>query len=159
MPGRHTTDHQMRLYMKLRQTDAPAAAAAKASFSTSTAYRLEKDPRLPSHKKIPRGRRRPDPLGDMFEAEVVPLLRAAPELRAVAIFEEMLRRHPELGAGIRRTLERRVRSWRAIHGEEQEVIFRQVHEPGRAGLSDFTCMGDAGITARGSASNPARNAA
>ena len=135
--------------MKLRQTDAPAAAAAKASFSTSTAYRLEKDPRLPSHKKIPRGRRRPDPLGDMFEAEVVPLLRAAPELRAVAIFEEMLRRHPELGAGIRRTLERRVRSWRAIHGEEQEVIFRQVHEPGRAGLSDFTCMGDAGITVAG----------
>jgi hypothetical protein len=61
----------------------------------------------------------------------------------------MLRRHPELGAGIRRTLERRVRSWRAIPGEEQEVIFRQIHEPGRAGLSDFTCMGDAAITVAG----------
>ena len=44
----------------------------------------------------------------------------------------MLRRHPELGNGIRRTLERRIRSWRAVHGAEQEVIFRQVHEPGRA---------------------------
>ncbi len=53
----------------------------------------------------------------------------------------MLRRHPELGGGIRRTLERRIRSWRAVHGEEQEVIFRQVHEPGRMGLSDFTDMG------------------
>jgi hypothetical protein len=139
----------MRLYMKLRQTDTPPLAAAKASFSTSTAYRLEKDPRLPSQKKVSRGRRRPDPLGDVFEAEVVPMLQAAPGLRAIAIFEEMARRHPELGAGIRRTLERRIRSWRALHGEEQEVIFRQVHEPGRAGLSDFTDMGDAGITIAG----------
>ena len=61
----------------------------------------------------------------------------------------MLRRHPELGAGIRRTLERRIRAWRAIHGEEQEVIFRQVHEPGRMGLSDFTDMGDLGVTIAG----------
>ena len=37
------------------------------------------------------------------------------------------------GAGVRRTLERRIRAWRALHGEEQEVIFRQVHEPGRMG--------------------------
>jgi hypothetical protein len=53
----------------------------------------------------------------------------------------MTRHHPELGSGIRRTLERRIRSWRAVHGEEQEVIFRQVHEPGRVGLSDLTDMG------------------
>ncbi|ABS70203.1 hypothetical protein Xaut_5004 (plasmid) [Xanthobacter versatilis] len=65
-------------------------------------------------------------------------LQAAPDLRSVAIFDEMIRRHPELGAGIRRTLERRIRSWRAIRGEEREVIFRQVHEPGHMGLSDFT---------------------
>ena len=59
MPGRHVTDHQMRLFMKFRQTDTPAVAAAKASISTATAYRIEKDPRLPSQKKAPRGRRRP----------------------------------------------------------------------------------------------------
>jgi hypothetical protein len=75
-----------------------------------------------------RGRRRPDPLVNIFDLEVVPMLKAAPGLRCVAILEEMLRRHSELGAGIRRTLERRVRAWRAIHGQEQEVIFRQVHE-------------------------------
>ena len=37
--------------MKFRQADTPPVAAAKASFSTSTAYRFEKDPRLPSQKK------------------------------------------------------------------------------------------------------------
>jgi hypothetical protein len=136
----------MRLYMKFRQTDTPPPAAAKASFSSSSAHRLEKDPRLPSQRNVPRERRRRDPLADVFDAEIVPMLRASPGLRAIAIFEEMTRRHPELGSGIRRTLERRIRSWRAIHGEEQEIIFRQIHEPGHTGLSDFTEMGDVAVT-------------
>jgi hypothetical protein len=136
----------MRLYMKFRQTDMPPVAAAKASFSTSTAYRFEKDPRLPSQKKARRERRRPDPLADIFAAEIVPMLQAAPGLRSVAIFEEMLRRHPDLGMGIRRTLERRIRAWRALYGQEQEVIFRQIHKPGDLGLSDFTDMSNLGIT-------------
>jgi len=137
--------------MKFRQTNPTAAAAAKASISIATAHRIEKDPRLPSQRKAPRERRRPDPLGDIFKAEVVPMLQASPGLRSVAIFEEMIRRHPELGGGIRRTLERRIRSWRAIHGAEREIIFRQVHEPGRMGLSDFTDMGEAGIAIAGAA--------
>lgn len=101
--------------MKFRQTHPTAVAAAKASISIATAYRMEADPRLPSQKKSPRSRRRPDPLADIFDLEVVPLLKAAPGIRPVAIFGEMMRRHPELGDGIRRTLERRIRSWRAIH--------------------------------------------
>ena len=47
-------------------------------------------------------------------------------------------RHPHLHSGVRRTIERRVRAWKAKHGPEQEIIFRQRHEPGRRGLSDFT---------------------
>jgi hypothetical protein len=39
--------------------------------------------------------------------------------------KELLRRQPELGAGMRRTLERRIRAWRAVNGPGQEVIFRQ----------------------------------
>src|SRR5215213_6434654 len=139
----------MRLYMKLRHSNTIPIAAAKAGFSPSTASRIDKDPRLPSQKKVPRGRRRPDPLAPVWDSEIVPLLQAAPSLRPVALFEEMLRRHPELGTGIRRTLERRVRSWRALHGPEQEVIFRQVHEPGRMGLSDFTDMADLSVTVAG----------
>ncbi|MGY3502890.1 hypothetical protein ACVWYJ_003509 [Bradyrhizobium sp. USDA 4471] len=135
--------------MKYRQTDSPPGAAAKASFSASTAYRIERDPRFPSQRKAPRGRRRPDPLSDVFETEIVPILKAAPGLRPVAVFEEMLRRHPDLGSGIRRTLERRIRAWRAIHGEQQEVIFRQTHEPGQLGLSDFTDMDELGVTIAG----------
>src|SRR6202011_3712446 len=107
---------QMRLYMCFRQTETPTVAAAKAGFSAATAYRIEQDPRLPSQKKAPRGRRR---------------------------------RHPEIGVGVRRTLERRIRAWRALNGAEQDVIFRQEHPPGRLGLSDFTEMRDRGVSIAG----------
>lgn len=135
--------------MKFRQNNSIDVAAAKASISRATAYRIENDPRLPSQKKQRRGRRRPDPLEHIFETEVVPLLQAAPGIRAVAVYDEMRRRHPDLHEGIRRTLERRIRSWRAVHGEEQEVIFRQTHEPGRLGLSDFTDLSGLGVTIAG----------
>lgn len=62
VPGRHVTDHQMRLFMKYRQTHSVEVAAAKASISRATAYRLDKEVQLPSQSKAPRGRRRPDPL-------------------------------------------------------------------------------------------------
>ena len=42
---------------------------------------------------------------------------------------------------VRRTLERRVRVWKAQHGSAKEIFFAQVHEPGRLGASDFTRMG------------------
>jgi len=135
--------------MKFRKTETIAVAAAKASISAATAYRIERDPRLPTAKKEPRERRRPDPLSAVFEQEVVPMLAAAPGLRPVAIYEEIVRRHPELGHGVRRTLERRIRAWRALHGAEREVIFRQTHEPGRLGLSDFTDMSALAITIGG----------
>ena len=135
--------------MKSRQTQPPAVAAAKAGFSTATAYRIEADPRLPSQRKKPRERRRPDPLAGVWESEIVPMLGAAPGIRAVAIFEELCRRHPEMPTGVRRTLERRIGKWRALHGPNRDVIFRQEHPPGRMGLSDFTDMGELGITIAG----------
>src|SRR5271169_5024036 len=99
LPGRHVTDRQMRLFMNLRRYHSPAIAGAKAGFSTAAAYRFEKDPRLPTQKKVRRERRRADPFIDVWENEVVPMLKAAPGLRPVAVFEELCRRHPELGCG------------------------------------------------------------
>jgi transposase InsO family protein len=135
--------------MKSRQTSTPTVAAAMAGFSRATGYRIEADPRLPSQKKTPRERRRPDPIAHLWESEVVPMLVAAPGIRAVAVFDEMRRRHPELAEGVRRTLERRIRQWRALHGPEQDVMFSQEHPPGRMGLSDFTDVAELGITIAG----------
>src|SRR6266550_5330416 len=132
----------MRLYMIYRHSKDAAVAAAKSGFSRATGYRIEDDPRLPSHKKAPRGRRRPDPLAEVWDGEIVPILKSAPGIRAIAVLDEIRRRHPQISAGIRRTLARRIRTWRALNGAEQDVIFRQDHPPGRLGLSDFTDMSE-----------------
>ena len=116
--------------MKLRKTHTTEVASAKAGFSRATGYRLDADLPLPDREEAkPRGRRRPDPLADVFDTVVVPILENSPGIRPVGVFQELMRRHPELDPGVRRTLERRVRLWRAEHGPEQEVIFRQKHEP------------------------------
>jgi transposase InsO family protein len=151
LAGRHITDHQMRLYMSIRTTlpTTVPVAAAKAGFSTATAYRIEGDPRLPSQKEKPRERRRPDPLAAIWEADVVPILKASPGIRTVGVLAEMRRQHPDLNPNVRRTLERRITQWRAHHGPEQDVMFRQEHEPGRMGLSDFTDTSVLNITVAG----------
>jgi hypothetical protein len=135
--------------MKYRLKEGPPQAAARAGFSAATGYRIERDRQLPSQKKTPRGRRRPDPLAAIFDTEIVPLLQSAPCIRPIAVLDEMLRRHPDLPGNVRRTLERRIRDWRALHGEERDVMFRQIHQPAQLGLSDFTEMDSLGITVTG----------
>jgi hypothetical protein len=88
-------------------------------------------------------------LASLWEAEIVPMLAATPGLRPITLFEEMRRRHPDLSEGIRRTLERRIRTWQAQHGPERDVIFRQDHPPGAQGLSDFTDASELGVTIAG----------
>ncbi len=149
VPGTHITDQQARLYMHYRKTQTRQLAAARAGIGGSTGARLDADPRLPSQRQTPRGRRRPDPLAAIWEAEILPMLQTTPGLRPIAVFDEMLRRHPELEPNIRRTLERRVRQWQALHGPERDVIFRQEHPPGQQGLSDFTDMSELGVTIAG----------
>jgi hypothetical protein len=149
VPGKHITDQQAKLYMNLRRTHTRQTAAAKAGFSTSTGARLDADPRLPLQKRSPRGRRRADPLAEYWDSEIVPMLRAAPGLRPITVLLEMQRRHADFPDNLRRTLERRIRLWQAVHGPEREVIFRQEHPPGQQALSDFTDATELGVSIAG----------
>src|SRR4051794_23447918 len=124
------------------------AAAAASGISERTGRRIERDPRPPSQKAAERPRRRQtvDPLDGLWQSDVLPLLLSRPGLRPVTLLEEMQLRHPGRDWDrLRRTLERRVRTWRGEHGPEREVIFRQDHPPGQQGLSDFTDMGDVAV--------------
>src|SRR3954452_9045690 len=86
--------------MTYRHSQDATVAAAKSGFSRATGYRIENDPRLPSQKKAPRGRRRPDPLAEVWDDEIVPILKSAPGIRAIAVLDEIRqpprdrRRHP-----------------------------------------------------------------
>ena len=151
MPGRHINDQQVRTYMRLHTDHTQATAAVKAGLSVATARRIDHDPRPPSAKKQRRMyRTRPDPLAGLWDEEIVPLLRAAPGLRPITLFDELARRHPgRIGASFRRTLERRVAEWKALHGSDQDVIFPQIQQPGRMGLSDFTDANGLGVIVGG----------
>lgn len=139
MPGKRITDHQVHQYKKDRNQMTQVAAAARAGLSERSARRIEQSESLPSQREARAWRTRADPLSEVWEAEVVPLLQADARLNAVTLLEELQRRHPgDYDERVLRTLQRRIRQWRAVHGAEREVYFAQEHPPGRLGLSDFT---------------------
>jgi hypothetical protein len=152
VPGRPATDQQVKLYMTSRHRHPQRVAAAASGISERTGRRIERDPRPPSQKAAERPRKRQtvDPLDGIWQSDVLPLLLSRPGLRPVTLLEEMQLRHPGRDWDrLRRTLERRVRTWRGEHGPEREVIFRQDHPPGQQGLSDFTDMGDVAVSLGG----------
>lgn len=151
MPGKPVTDQQVRVYMTDRLHYSQRIAAARAGFSERTARRIEADPRFPSQRKPARGRTVPDPLAAVWEAVLLPILQRDPAVQAVTLMRHLQLTDPEAFPDdrVRRTLERRVRDWRALHGPEREVIFRQTPEPARMALSDFTDAGALGVTIGG----------
>jgi hypothetical protein len=150
MPGKRITDHQVLKFKNHRRTLPQVTAAAKAGISERSARRIEASQSLPSQRLVRQWRTREDPLAAVWEGEILPLLAANPQLSAVTLLEEFNRRYPGgYGPSILRTLQRRVRQWRAVHGAEREVFFAQEHPPGRQGLSDFTVANDLGVSLQG----------
>ena len=152
MPGKKITDHQVNKYKQHRNRLSQVAAAAKTGISERSARRIDHCETLPSQQPVRVWRTREDPLAAAWEAEVVPLLQGDAQLNAVTLLEELQRRHPgEYDSGVLRTLQRRVRQWRAVHGAERDIYFAQEHPPGRLALSDFTVCDALGIEIDGTA--------
>lgn len=152
MPGKRITDHQVAQYNKHRCAQSQVAAAAKAGISERSARRIEIGNGLPSQRAERQWRTRADAFEAVWEKEIVPLLEISPHLNGVSILEELQRRYPgEFGARMLRTLQRRMRHWRAVHGGERELYFAQEHPPGRQGISDFTVADDLRVTIGGQA--------
>jgi len=147
------TDEQVRVLRKKRMAGMELeAAAAAAGMSERTARKWQRGI-LPSATRGARDwRTRADPFAEVWDVEVAPLLAADKEgrLEAKTIFDEMNRVRPgRFEAGQLRTLQRRIRQWRALHGAEKEVYFPQQHEPGRMASIDFTHGTELGVTIAG----------
>ena len=150
MPGTRITDRQVHLYMSYRKHHTQEVAAAKAGMSARSARRIECDSQLPSQKPRRYWRSRSDPFASVWESEIVPLLKSTPRLMAITILRRLQEEHPEaFPEGVLRTLQRRIRQWRALAGPEKEVFFPQQHAPGELGLSDFTNAGELQVTIAG----------
>jgi hypothetical protein len=127
-------------------------AAAAAGMSVRTARKWERGA-LPSETKRPRTwRTRPDPFGEVWEGDLEPLLRRddAGVLQATTLLEVLEERYPgRFERGQLRTLQRRLRDWRALAGPEREIFFPQAHVPGREAQVDFTHAKELGVTIAG----------
>jgi len=111
------TDEQVRLLRKKRMVGKPLEAAAAAAGMSERMARKWQDGPLPSQAKPTRDwRTRPDPFAAVWDSDVVPLLEQDTEgrLEAKTIFEELRRKETGVfSEGQLRTLQRRVRDWRA----------------------------------------------
>ena len=136
--------------MSIRKNKSQALAAAKAGISERSARRIDVVAVLPSQNPRRYWSSRANPFADVWDAEVVPLLKAAPTLMAVTLLRKLQDDHPSrFPDGMLRTLQRHVRKWRALQGPAREVFFPQEHAPGRQGLSDFTSVGELRVTIAG----------
>jgi hypothetical protein len=151
MSGKRITMQQVRLYMSNRkQGQTQEQASAKAGLSERSARRIERGKIGALENKERHWRTRKDPFAEIWDNEIVPLLEGQPGLDATTLFEDLQDRHPgQFGNGKKRTFQRRVKAWKALHGPDKEVIFRQVQEPGRQGLSDFTQLKDVTVAIAG----------
>lgn len=145
------TDQQVRRLMTIRQTEASlATAAAKAGMDPKTARKYIRSGKLPSECRPERTwRTRRDPFEEVWE-EVREFLEVNPGLEAKTIFEYFQRHDPgRFSDGQLRTLQRRVKEWRALEGPPKEVYFAQLHRPGELSQSDFTHLTELEITIEG----------
>ena len=147
------TDQQVLLLRRrIMEGKAQQASAAAAGMSARSARRWQRGP-LPSEKRKKRSwRTHPDAFSGVWDEEIVPLLRGDTKgkLQATAILEWLCERHPgRFSASHLRTLQRRLRDWRALHGPDREVYFEQKHPPGREAQMDFTHCGGLGVTIGG----------
>ncbi len=145
------TDKQVRrLFVLVNTSGNQATAAAKAGMDAKTARKYQRLGKLPSElPAAARWRNRPDPFLEVW-GEICALLEINAGLEAKTVFEFLQRRSPgEFEDGQLRTLQRRVKNWRATEGPAKEVFFAQQHPPGRLGASDFTHMEELGVTIQG----------
>jgi hypothetical protein len=125
-------------------------AALRAGMDTKSARKHRQADRLPSESFTPRTwQTREDPFQEVWP-ELQDLLERNPGLQAKTLFEDLQRRLPgRFQDGQLRTLQRKIKTWKAVAGPPKEVFFDQVHTPGQLGASDFTHMDDLGITLAG----------
>ena len=118
------------------------SAAAKAGISVRSGRRIDKagGPRPAPRRNW---RTRDDPLDAVWESELLPLLTVEPSLTGTTLLEYLLDHYPEhYDQSVLRTLQRRVKQWRALEGPDKDIVFRQQAVVAIQGFSDFSHPGE-----------------
>src|ERR1035437_1340 len=143
-----TTDHQIRrLIEAMSRGKGIEKAALAGGMDVKTARKYRTCGKLPSEMKPEHvWRTRKDPYEDTWN-DILPYLQEQPRLQSKTLFEFLQEKYPaKYQNGQLRTLQRKIKVWRATAGPSKEVFFPQIHSPGRLGASDFTHMTSLKIT-------------
>jgi hypothetical protein len=144
-------DKQVRRLFEMLQTGKTlASSAAKVDMDEKTARKYKRLRMLPSEVAKPHTwRTRQDPFDSVWE-NVRSMLNLNYGLHGKTIFHYLQREYPgQFSDGQLRTLQRKIKIWRATEGPGREVFFPQEHYPGALGASDYTNMNKLGITIAG----------
>jgi hypothetical protein len=141
-------------YMAKRASGLAQQVAADAvGISLRSAQRIDRGELHASAQQQQRGRHwrtRADPLAEVWDSVLVPMLKKAPQLEPQTLLLHLEQVFPDQEWYRRkRTLQRRVEQWKALHGPALGVMFMQHHQPGVLGISDFTLLKGAPITVAG----------
>ena len=122
----------------------------KAGMDEKTARKYRECGQLPSEIKTDHTwRTRKDPFEGIWDG-IKSMLTINPGLEAKTIFDDLQRRYPgRFADGQLRTLQRRIKNWRATEGPPKEIFFAQIHKPGELCQSDYTHMDKLGVTIGG----------
>lgn len=117
MLGKKITTKQVKIYMTARKSgNTQVIAAAKAAISERSGREIEHGKRSNNNCRHT-WRTRSDPLEEVWEQELVPLLSRAPYLSPMTLLEELQAKYPSLYPDkVLRTLQRRVKKWKALFG-------------------------------------------
>jgi hypothetical protein len=128
-------------------------AADAVGISVRSAQRMDRGELQAQGQQQQRGRHwrtRADPLADVWASVLVPMLEKAPQLEPQTLLLHLEQIFPgQEWYRRKRTLQRRVEQWKALHGPAREVMFLQHHQPGVLGISDFTLLKGEPITIAG----------
>ena len=132
---------------KLKNSVPTSTSAAMAGMSENTALKYRRSGMMPSQSQaVHNWRTRKDPFDDVF-SRLAGFLKLEPGLQAVTLFDFVQREYPgQFSDGQLRSMQRRVKFWRATEGAGREVYFEQEHLPGHLGQSDFSHMTRLGVT-------------
>jgi len=138
--GKPINSEQVKIYMEARANSTPQKkASAQSGISERSGRRIEKGELQPTGRKKRNWRTRKDPFSNVWDSEIVPLLKKQSELTPITLFERLQNDHPgEYPDSKLRTFQRKIRKWKALHCSDREVMFRQHQVIGRMGISDFT---------------------
>ena len=150
MPVQIIQKIQVEVYMNARAKGlTQVESAAIAGFSERSGQRIEAGDHQPNRGRLRDWRTSPDPLAGVWENELEPILKREPRLKPMTLFEYLQDHYPGQYPQVLRTLQRRVQTWKALHGPAPEVMFELRHEPGMMGISDFTELKGVEVTIAG----------